>query len=342
MIKNHLREQYDVHSAIYGYAGSSRMREELPGVCDVILDSGSLTQALETTPIKKFTYIVIGNYPMLTANELSMLLPRLTDTGSLLICNTDTMQQQLLLENKYKKDGAAKTWTVYSRCTENETNSKDDIPSYYSYVREEILDFLDVPKSAPLQILELGCASGGTLARIQKEWTNCTTWGIELNEDAAKLAERVVDHCYCGNCEEMELPGKDSSFDYILCLDVLEHLVDPWKMVQRLASKLKPGGALIASIPNVTHWTVLIPYLQGQWEYTDQGILDRTHLHFFTLETAHRLCSPEGMKVERMMNTVMKLPEAVTPLYNQLSSFTPISKEHLEAYQYLICSKKEA
>lgn len=201
---------------------------------------------------------------------------------------------------------------------------------------------IDAPQDAAIRVMELGCASGMTLSYIKSQYPNAETWGIELDEKAAKAAESQVDHCFCGNCEDMDLPGGEESFDYILCPDVLEHLRDPWKMTKRLAAKLKPGGCLICSIPNVTHWSVLIPYLRGRWDYQDAGILDRTHLHFFTFETAAALCEPEGMKREACMVTQIAISEEDQKFLDQLSALPQIMEPaRMNAYQYLIRSRKK-
>ena len=89
--------------------------------------------------------------------------------------------------------------------------------------------------------------------------------------------------------------------DLILALDVLEHLVDPWSVVRKLDRVLRPGGALIASIPNVRHHSVLVPLLfRGRWRYMPMGPLDRTHLRFFTRSTAIDLVESSGMRVDKM------------------------------------------
>ena len=87
-------------------------------------------------------------------------------------------------------------------------------------------------------------------------------------------------------------------FDTILCLDVLEHLLDPWGIIRKIDLLLADGGYVIASIPNVQHVSVVGPLLSGNWELKDEGILDRTHLRFFTKRSAAALMSSSGMSLE--------------------------------------------
>jgi 2-polyprenyl-3-methyl-5-hydroxy-6-metoxy-1,4-benzoquinol methylase len=172
---------------------------------------------------------------------------------------------------------------------------------YYEYVRSEIL--LLLPETVS-RTLEIGCGAGNTLAWL-KTVRRCT-WmgGVELNPDVAQQARGRLDVFYEGNIEHLELPIEPGSLDLILCLDVLEHLIDPWAVVQRLQALLRPGGALIASIPNVRYRKVLFPLLmQGKWDYVDEGVLDRTHLRFFVRATAIHLIESSGLKVDSVLTT---------------------------------------
>lgn len=148
-------------------------------------------------------------------------------------------------------------------------------------------------------MLEIGCGSGGTLRMLRSEQPIIRAVGFELDPDAAEHARSVFDTVYVGNAETMPLP--DERFDLILALDVLEHLVDPWRMARRLRALLSPGGTIIASIPNVGHYSVIWPLFRGHWQYTDLGLLDRTHLRFFTEESARALLSVDGLRVQRML-----------------------------------------
>ncbi len=156
------------------------------------------------------------------------------------------------------------------------------VDNYYRYARTEILEL--VPADSR-RILDVGCAAGA-FGRLVKEKNNAEVWGIELNEEAAGEAARVLDKVLNGSIDEA-LPGlPDNSFDLIVFNDILEHLVEPERCLQALKAKLAAGGRFLCSIPNARFYKHVRSYLiHGDWDYVDEGILDRTHLRFFTYKS---------------------------------------------------------
>jgi 2-polyprenyl-3-methyl-5-hydroxy-6-metoxy-1,4-benzoquinol methylase len=197
---------------------------------------------------------------------------------------------------------------------------------YYEYTRKEILPLLP---DNPSKVLEIGCGAGNTLVWL-KNLKHCT-WigGVEISPEAAKIARERLDAVYSVDIEQNDLPIQESTLDLILCLDVLEHMIDPWEVVGRLHKLLKPGGAFIASIPNIRNHKVLFPLLfKGEWDYTDAGILDKTHLRFFVRETAIHLVGSSGLYVDIITSTGLGrsrrskavnalLPSLVTSLFEK-------------------------
>jgi len=109
--------------------------------------------------------------------------------------------------------------------------------------------------------------------------------GVEIFKSAASNASKYYHKVIVGDVEELNLPYQEY-FDYVICGDILEHLRDPWNILQRVHGWLKPSGTLIASIPNVRYWIVLRDLvLRGVWGYAESGIMDITHLRFFTRKT---------------------------------------------------------
>jgi SAM-dependent methyltransferase len=173
----------------------------------------------------------------------------------------------------------------------------DKADTYFDRVRAEILPLF--PGGSVDRVLEVGCGSGDTLAYLQTNGRCRWTCGVELFPEAAEIARGRLDETYEGNIEQIDLPIAPASVDVVLCLDVLEHLVDPWTTASRLARLLKPGGVLIASIPNVRHFRVVLPLLfRGRWEYGPFGLMDRTHLRFFTEQSATQLLRQAGLRVD--------------------------------------------
>jgi SAM-dependent methyltransferase len=171
---------------------------------------------------------------------------------------------------------------------------------YFAAARTELFPLLP---SFSERVLELGCGHGGTLSALRQGGRARFTVGVELSEAAAERARGVVDAVHCCDVEVTELPYEDGSFDALLCLDVLEHLVDPWRALARLGRLVKPGGVLLASIPNVQHHSVVVPLLLGHFRYREDGLLDRTHLRFFTREGALELVRSADFEVDHVSAT---------------------------------------
>jgi 2-polyprenyl-3-methyl-5-hydroxy-6-metoxy-1,4-benzoquinol methylase len=147
------------------------------------------------------------------------------------------------------------------------------------------------------RVLDVGCATGYLAARLSAR--GCEIIGVEPDPAAAAEADRHCERVIVGSIESPEhrelIPG---TFDYVVFGDVLEHLVDPWEVLRFARGLLAPGGAVIVSLPNVAAWPVRVGLLAGRFEYTDIGLLDRTHLRFFTRRSAHELARAAGYRVE--------------------------------------------
>lgn len=168
---------------------------------------------------------------------------------------------------------------------------------YYASVRWDILPLM--PRGGG-RLLDIGCGEGATAAFLKQEGYCSWACGLEVFPDAAATARAKLDQVIEGDIETMDVPLQPGSLDVVLCLDVLEHLVDPWAAVAKLAALLAPGGLLIASIPNIRCLKVLAPLLfLGRFQYCDQGLLDRTHLRFFTRRTAIELIESGGLAIRQ-------------------------------------------
>jgi 2-polyprenyl-3-methyl-5-hydroxy-6-metoxy-1,4-benzoquinol methylase len=150
------------------------------------------------------------------------------------------------------------------------------------------------------RILDVGCGEGLFSEEIKRK-LRAEVWGIEYDSNAAEKAKCKVDKVLHGDLNALidNLPEK--YFDCIVLNDVLEHLVDPYTVLARLKVKLVENGVIVASIPNVWHISVLKElFLHKQWKYTDAGILDRTHLRFFTKKSILEMFDATGFDVIRI------------------------------------------
>lgn len=165
---------------------------------------------------------------------------------------------------------------------------------YFNGSRPEMLKFF--PKEFKTY-LDIGCGRGGMIALI-KESNTVEAWGIEYVEDQAKSAEEVADRVYFGAIEDNLDKLPDGYFDVISCLDVLEHLTYPEEVLRKIRSKLSPEGVIISSIPNVRHFSNMYNLLvRRDWKYEVTGILDYTHLRFFTSKSILRMYNNAGYEI---------------------------------------------
>jgi SAM-dependent methyltransferase len=171
---------------------------------------------------------------------------------------------------------------------------------YFRAARLDLLQMLEPGRG--LALLELGCGYGATLRAAKAMGLAAYTVGIDLVPPApAAAGEPEIDRFFCGNVETLELDLPPAAFDAILCADVLEHLVDPWRVVETLARLLKPGGVLLSSIPNArNHRLLRAIVLEGDFRYAGAGLLDRTHLRFFCRQNIRELFEGAGLAVEAM------------------------------------------
>jgi 2-polyprenyl-3-methyl-5-hydroxy-6-metoxy-1,4-benzoquinol methylase len=148
-------------------------------------------------------------------------------------------------------------------------------------------------------VLDVGCWSGSVGSHLVDR-RSATVDGVEPNPQAAAMASGTYRRVYVEPVEEALselLETRRGHYDAILFLDVLEHLVDPGAVLSAAKALLTSGGHALVSLPNVGHWSVRKELLLGRWEYTDTGLLDRSHLRFFTLSTAARLLEDRGWEI---------------------------------------------
>jgi 2-polyprenyl-3-methyl-5-hydroxy-6-metoxy-1,4-benzoquinol methylase len=148
------------------------------------------------------------------------------------------------------------------------------------------------------RVLELGPATG-YMSKIFHE-RGCSVVGIEIDPDMARTASEHCERVIVGDIDTLDLEGElgDERFDVIVAADVLEHLKDPLGALRRLKRFLKPdAGYFVISVPNVAHGSVRLALLEGRFTYADLGLLDHTHLRFFTRSSLEQLCHDSGLAI---------------------------------------------
>ncbi|MGQ9793436.1 MAG: class I SAM-dependent methyltransferase [Anaerolineae bacterium] len=150
-------------------------------------------------------------------------------------------------------------------------------------------------------VLEVG-PGDGVVSRYLKLSKGCYTVGVEVMPEALEVAWDAFHHLIIGNIEDRHILKKVATFgpfDHILFVDVLEHLVDPWSMLQHIRSLLKPFGNVLLSVPNVAHWSMRLNLLLGRFDYADGYLMDRSHLRWFTRRSARAMAEQAGYHIWR-------------------------------------------
>lgn len=214
--------------------------------------------------------------------------------------------------------------------------------AYFEFDRPELRAL--VPAEAR-RVLDVGCGAGALGAALREE-RGIEVMGLELSVDAAARARERLDAVVEADLDKLdELPFERGSFGAMVFGDVLEHLHDPHRLLRVLRPWLADDGAVVCSIPNVAHWSVVLPLLtQDRWPYDDAGLLDRTHVHFFTLAEAQLMLRGCGFAVESAAITT--LAQSPPPAVDHLARFLTAlgteetaTRRRLTAYQYLLLAR---
>jgi glycosyltransferase involved in cell wall biosynthesis/2-polyprenyl-3-methyl-5-hydroxy-6-metoxy-1,4-benzoquinol methylase len=171
---------------------------------------------------------------------------------------------------------------------------------FYSSKRDDLVPF--IPYGVK-KVLDVGCARGFLGEMIKKE-RGCEVFGVELNKNMAEDAKTRLDDVFCIDIQEAQLPFSED-LDIIIFADILEHLTNPWHVLKKAGTWLKPDGMVIASIPNTAHYSIILDLLRGRWDYIPVGLLCITHLRFFTKK------SIEDMFIKSGYSTLTIAPQVV-------------------------------
>lgn len=189
---------------------------------------------------------------------------------------------------------------------------------YYINQRTEMLDFFPLNSKT---VLDVGCGQGNFAKQI-KDLYHTETWGIEYMESHAKEAQKVLDKVFIGECEKFIDDLPDNYFDAIYFNDVLEHLFDPYKVLEKMKQKLTAKGRIISSLPNIRYHNALkMLILNKDWKYEDSGVMDHTHVRFFTKKSIKRMYKSLGFRI--LQHKGINKSRSLKPvLYNLLFLFS--------------------
>lgn len=170
--------------------------------------------------------------------------------------------------------------------------------AYYRNLRPDVAALLP-PRPAGARVLDIGCGAGAFRGHFPDD---CEYWGIEPVDSAAADAARVMDRVLTGTFDEVCDRLPDQYFDCVVCNDVIEHMANEDRFLHAVRRTLRPGAVLVGSVPNVRFvWNLLRLLVRRDWEYVDEGVLDRTHLRFFTRRSLQRCFERNGYAAERLV-----------------------------------------
>lgn len=213
----------------------------------------------------------------------------------------------------------------------------DQPPDYYAGLNHHLLRA--VPTDA-LRLLDVGCGEGRLGEALKRLDPRRAVFGAECQPAAAARAATRLDRAFCLDVEADDVPLEPGSLDCLLYGDVLEHLRDPEAALRRHRPLLRPGGVALACVPNVGHHSVLADLLRGEFQYAGAGLLDLTHLRFFTWAAALKLFLDAGYAPS--LHDAISVPcpdalaEALGPACRLLGLHPGRARHHLGAYQYVV------
>jgi GT2 family glycosyltransferase len=211
---------------------------------------------------------------------------------------------------------------------------------YSTFCRHEIIEFMEINKPN-IKVLEVGCACGATLLRIKYLNKTAEIHGIELCPEPAAIAKHFA-HVTAENIENTHIAYQEGFFDYIIFADVLEHLYQPQQVLENMKKYLKPDGYILASIPNVMHVSVVKDLLKGNWTYQDAGILDKTHIRFFTFREIDKMFIQAGYTNMQYGSVNMGGSKEDEEFIEQLGTLGVVEdKNAFKIYQYLVKAQNE-
>ena len=227
-----------------------------------------------------------------------------------------------LVENRATlREQRARTLPAGERRYDEAVEAIQSRSAYYGWERPEVVAL--VPASAKY-VIDVGCASGALGAALKRGRPGVEVRGIEPFPEAAARAKKALDDVAIAPAEA-PLPASWPRPDCVVFADVLEHLVDPAAVLKRYREVLAPGGSIVVSLPNVAHREPTFGLALGAWEYKDAGILNRTHLRFYTRKTALELLAGAGFEVVEIRRAINLPPGRARKAMARWAAREPLS-----------------
>lgn len=207
--------------------------------------------------------------------------------------------------------------------------------NYFDNPRPDFVDFIAkactnlIPQQSKL--LEIGCGAGAN-HQLYRSLGYETIHGVEFHPEMAEVAKSRFDHVFAGPIEKFD--PMEIKYNVVVAGDILEHLVNPWDILRRIRTWTTEDSYLGISVPNVQHWHIIKGLLYGRWDYVDSGILDRTHLRFFTNHSFRKILTSSGWKpIAHGINPLSKSEKfAMAVSFGRFSSY-------VATQNYYVCTR---
>lgn len=214
---------------------------------------------------------------------------------------------------------------------------------YYKIPRTQLLNYLDCDKFDAIKVLELGCGLGASMAKVKYDYPNSVQYGVDICSEVIDIASSFMD-TYEADVENFDWPWENAFFDYVIMGDILEHLRYPDRVLEKVNELLKPNGVIVVSMPNVMHYSVMVPLLtESKFHYEDAGILDTTHLKMYTKNEIEILINNAGFIIEEGQYTMFSTPndEEMKVINTLTELMKKKDQEQFLAYQYIYKARKK-
>jgi O-antigen biosynthesis protein len=190
-------------------------------------------------------------------------------------------------------------------------------------------------------VLDVGCSSGGLGKKLIEE-KKCRVYGVDFSPKSIKNASKILHKAKLFDLDSVKVPFSKEKFDVIVFADVLEHIKNPECILERFSKILKKDGVIIASIPNIAYVSARINHLFGKWDYYETGLMDKTHIKFFTSKTINELFLKTGYSIKETYFT----PGLGFSFFDKFNSLFEFRKficglyPRLLAVQFIIVARK--
>ena len=265
------------------------------------------------------------------------LCMRIIETGyKMILCNDSFIHH--FGSSSFKKD-----YTKFSKILATNRKKFEEKWGFDSNVEStlkfDIIQRIDEPKERALNILEFDCGLGATLFRLKYKYPNSKIYGIETNESVARLSGKILELMrddFEKNYNMNFKTDKTNFFDYIILGNRLQQSKDPWTLLNEIKKFLKPGGYIIATIPNLMHHSVIKGLLNGSFIYNENSILDRNNNKFFTLKDIYKIFDECGYVNPFVFHYYIELTPEDDKLLNNICSIVGEDmKGYFLSYEYV-------